>query len=131
MQTHKTIARMTREAGTALAVLALYVLVLLAPLHQAAGLQRDLGKLGYEPVMSWSVCAPLGDTSPGDKDVPTAIKCPATGTGKSPSLAILPTASALAAPSASMLVAHADLSAPDMAILPDHVGQSRAPPGTV
>ena len=35
-----------REMGTALAVLAVYVLVLLAPLHQAAGLQRDLSQLG-------------------------------------------------------------------------------------
>lgn len=44
-----------REAATAVAVLALYVLVLLAPLHQAAGLQRDLNALGYTSLDTWSI----------------------------------------------------------------------------
>ena len=70
----------TREVGTALAVLAVYVLVLLAPLHQAAGLQRDLSQLGYESQWSLSVCASVGEA--GDPDTPTAIKCPLASAGK-------------------------------------------------
>lgn len=73
-------AHMFREAGAALAVLALYVLVLLAPLHQAAGLQRDLSQVGYESQWSWSVCSSLGEDS--DTDTSLAIKCPLANAGK-------------------------------------------------
>jgi hypothetical protein len=45
-----------RELSAALAVLAIYALVLLAPLHQAAGLQQDLAERGYGSADSWSVC---------------------------------------------------------------------------
>jgi len=76
-----------RETGTALAVLAVYVLVLLAPLHQAAGLQRDLSQIGYESQWSWSVCTSVSQA--GDPDTPTAIKCPLASAGKF-DVAILP-----------------------------------------
>ena len=79
-----------REMGTALAVLAVYVLVLLAPLHQAAGLQRDLSQLGYESPWSLSVCASVGET--GDPDTPSPIKCPLTNAGKSETAGLLPPA---------------------------------------
>jgi len=71
---------MFREAGTVLAVLAIYVLTLLAPLHQSADLQRDLGKLGYQTTAQWLLCAAFDQDR--EPDSPVAVKCPATGVGK-------------------------------------------------
>jgi hypothetical protein len=79
---------MFRDAGAALAVLAIYVLTLLAPLHQAADLQRDLGKLGYETTSLWSLCTGLGPA--GESDRPSVAKCPAMGVAKQDMLAVLP-----------------------------------------
>jgi hypothetical protein len=70
---------MVKEVGAAFAVLALYILVLLAPLHQAAGLQRDLAELGYATLDTWSVCAPLEQDR---QDGETVAKCAAAGIGK-------------------------------------------------
>ena len=58
---------MTRELGAAFAVLALYVLVLLAPLHQAAGLQRDLAALGHPAWDQFSICTSLSRADPGER----------------------------------------------------------------
>lgn len=68
------------ETGRALALLGLYILLLLAPLHQAAGLQRDLAALGYETAGAWSICAPLAERGDGDT-APLIVKCPALGLG--------------------------------------------------
>lgn len=115
-----------RDAGTVFAVLALYLLVLLAPLHQAAGLQRDLAQLGYESSLSWSVCTSLAER--GDQSAPILAKCPAAGIGKSEPVG----------PNASAVLA--DVSRPaspviyerDAAVLAfraaAHPGQPRAPP---
>ena len=70
---------MAREIGAAVAVLALYMLVLLAPLHQAAGLQRDLADLGYASLDTWSICEPLAN-EPGEGEA--VAKCAAVGIGK-------------------------------------------------
>lgn len=80
-----------RETVTALALLSIYMLVLLAPLHQAAGLQRDLAKLGYTPLDSWSICSALAP--PAEDGKPDAVvKCAAAGIGKNELAAIhLPT----------------------------------------
>lgn len=79
-----------REAGTALAVIAVYILVLLLPLHQAAGLQRDLSALGYETVGAWSICQ---QAAPDRNDqAPTAVKCPAAGATKHHLAAVIPPA---------------------------------------
>lgn len=82
---------LTREFGTVFAVLAIYVVTLLAPLHHAAGLQRDFAALGYETYGGWSVCAQLsqeGDTKPVEI---VQAKCPASGIGKNELAGILPT----------------------------------------
>lgn len=117
-----------RELGATLAMLSLYVLVLLAPLHQAAGLQRDLAGMGYETLAAWSICDSLAAE---DRDVPRtapAIKCPAAGLGK-PGFALPVSASVdLAPPSLADIVAYARHTAPDIWRLPEHFGQSRAPP---
>jgi len=70
-----------REMATAVAVLAIYILVLLAPLHQAAGLQRDLAELGYTALDSWSICSPLAPQNEDGKP-PVVVKCPAASVGK-------------------------------------------------
>lgn len=123
--------RYAREIGTALAVLAIYVLTLLLPLHQAAGLQRDLDALGYATLDSWSVCQPLVVDEDGKPDEATAVNCPATGVGKYELAVALPPTLVIAPPTTADAIAFA---APETATpwhLPDHVGQSRAPPVTV
>lgn len=74
------LSSIAREVSTAVAVLAIYLLVLLAPLHQTAGLQRDLDALGYASLDMWSVCAPLTVDQTDEK--PDVIKCPMTGIAK-------------------------------------------------
>ncbi|KFC61340.1 hypothetical protein FF80_04131 [Devosia sp. LC5] len=71
---------MAREFGTALAVLALYLLTILAPLHQVRASQLDFARLGYETTTTGWVLCTANDTS-GDNDV-TIAKCPAAGIGK-------------------------------------------------
>ena len=70
-----------REAGAAFAVLASYVLTLLTPLHQAAASQRGFAELGYETVGVWSICTATAEAR-SDSEIPAAVKCPVTGTGK-------------------------------------------------
>ncbi|HUH75966.1 MAG TPA: hypothetical protein VLZ53_01230 [Devosia sp.] len=78
---------MSRELGTALAVLAIYVLTLLVPLHQARASQLHFDQLGYAgPVSSWVNCLsaePVGS----DHDAPLMAKCPAAGLGQNGLLA--------------------------------------------
>lgn len=77
-RTHSTIIR---ETGVALAALAIWMLCLLAPLHQSAGTLRDMAKAGVDISGAWSVCVTLaeGDVDP-DRSVPD---CPAQGVSKS------------------------------------------------
>lgn len=74
-------AGIVREVGTVCAVLAIYVLTLLAPIHHARASQVVFEKLGYESSEgSWVFCTPAGPTGQ-DRDLALA-KCPATGIGK-------------------------------------------------
>lgn len=118
---------LVRETGTALAVLAIHLLTLLLPLHQAAGLQRDLAKLGFEAHLEWSICGPAAAGDRGQQD-PTALKCPAAGIAKHEFAAIVPTTLHVLAPVAVDAVRHAHADVAHNAIRPDHFGQSRAPP---
>lgn len=68
-----------REIGAALAVVTIYMLVLLMPLHQAAGLQRDLAGLGFENLETWSICSSIAQD---DGQPVAAVKCAAAGIGK-------------------------------------------------
>ena len=73
---------MTREIGTAFAVLAIYLLTILAPLHHARASQLAFEELGYATLDSgWVLCSEADDGSSEDRDVSVA-KCPATGIGK-------------------------------------------------
>lgn len=70
-----------REIGTAFAVLAVYLLTVLAPLHHARASQLAFEELGYAASeASWVLCTPAGVESE-DRDALVA-KCPATGVGK-------------------------------------------------
>jgi invasion protein IalB len=71
---------MLREAGAAFAVLAIFVLTILTPLHQSAALQRDMAKLGHETAGAWSICTAINEAD-DDDDLPTALKCPVAGIG--------------------------------------------------
>ena len=83
---------MTREIGTAFAVLAIYLLTILAPLHHARASQMALQELGYSTLESgWVLCSAV-ETGDEDRDVLIA-KCPAAGIGKPdvlpPALAVI------------------------------------------
>lgn len=76
-----TMRTMSREIGTALAVLAIYLLTVLAPIHQARASQLAFEELGYATTQSgWVFCTPSGTTGQ-DRDI-TVSKCPAAGVGK-------------------------------------------------
>lgn len=129
MHRHRRI--MTREMGTAFAVLAIYVLTLLMPLHQAAGLQRDFNALGYATLDSWSVCASLAQDSKGEPADAAALTCPVTGTAKQQLAAVLPPVLAIEPPSHAEIIRFTEASGTALPGLPRHIGQSRAPPATV
>ena len=117
-----------RETGTALAVLALYALMLLLPLHQAAAQQRDLNALGYSTLSSWSVCALLATDEHGEPAEAAALTCLALGVAKHIALIDAPPpphVGVVAVALAADIWFAVDVPASP---LPDHVGQSRAPP---
>ncbi|MBU1304385.1 MAG: hypothetical protein KKF33_02545 [Alphaproteobacteria bacterium] len=77
---------MRRQIGTALAVLAIYLLTILAPMHQARASQLAFEALGYSTIQSgWALCASSENTG-HDGDVSLA-KCPAAGIGKPAAIA--------------------------------------------
>ncbi len=83
---------MVREIGTAFAVLAIYLLTILAPLHQARASQLAFQELGYSTLETgWVLCTPF--ESSGENPRLTVSKCPAAGIGKheaiAPSLATI------------------------------------------
>src|SRR5690606_8935080 len=120
--------RLMREAGTAFAVLAIYVLTLLLPLHHAAGLQRDFNALGYSNLSAWSVCAALAQDE--NEQPAAALTCPATSVGKQQLAVLPPPVLLIGPPGTAELVTYADNAPIAAASRPDHVGQSRAPPVT-
>ena len=71
---------MFREIGTAFAVLALYLLMILTPLHQARATQVDLAALGYQTIETgWVLCSADTDRT----ETKTLVsKCPASGISK-------------------------------------------------
>ncbi|MFC3705247.1 hypothetical protein ACFOOL_10815 [Devosia honganensis] len=122
---------LARETGIALAVLAAYVLTLLLPLHQAAGLQRHFDALGFAALDSWSVCTTLNLDGDGDQREAAALSCPATGVAKQQFAALPPPTPSIVKPPAAASLPVARAVQPAISLLPDHVGQSRAPPAAV
>lgn len=122
---------MFREAGLAGALLAIYVLTLLLPLHQAAGLQRDFNALGYSTLGSWSVCQSLSQDQDGAPREAAALTCPATGVAKHEFAALLPPSLVIASPIGALVDRYTQVLVHIGSERPDHVGQSRAPPVAV
>jgi hypothetical protein len=118
-----------REIGTALAVLAIYLLTMLAPLHHARASQLAFEQLGYATTQtSWVLCTPAGIDGE-DRDTPIA-KCPATGVGKAEF--VLPVFDALVVRHETALAAPRLTSSP--VFLPRFIappGGPRAPPVSV
>lgn len=77
-----------REIGMALAVLSIWLLSLLAPMHQISRLIGELSEAGIVTVTDWSLCVPL-DLDGDGPDGPVSL-CPAQGIGKSDLLAPAP-----------------------------------------
>ena len=120
-----------REISRAVAVLAVYVLVLLAPLHQGAGLQHDLAKLGYSAPFTWSICAAALPGDGGDSSS-VGITCPIAGIGKQDIVATEPGSVELDGILRTAVgVSYPDSPAPPRSTVARHVGQARAPPGIV
>lgn len=74
------------EIGTALAVLALYLLTILAPLHEARASQLAFKQLGYTTLQTgWVLCS---STQSSGSDSDRAVsKCPLAGVGKPAAIA--------------------------------------------
>lgn len=121
---------LTREIGTALAVLAIYVLTLLMPLHEAAAQQRDLNALGYSTVVTWSVCTQLAQDENGAPSEAAALSCPAVGVAKHQLAMAMPPVLDLAPAITVEPVVYPTLTSPLLHLPPDHFGQSRAPPAS-
>jgi hypothetical protein len=108
-----------REIGTALAVLAIYLLTVLAPLHHARASQLAFEELGYTiSQSSWVLCSSAEDA--GDQDDVSVAKCPALGIGKAETG--LPTPHAM--PAAYGIA----LAAPLLTISPASLPRAIAPP---
>ncbi|MFE3838565.1 hypothetical protein [Pseudogemmobacter sonorensis] len=70
----------SRETGMALAMLAMWLFALLAPLHQTSGLMREMARIGQGPVVGWTFCLTGPEAAESDHALPL---CPAQGIGKS------------------------------------------------
>lgn len=120
---------MMREIGTALAVLAIWLMSLLVPMHQVSRLIGELAEAGIVTVTDWSLCVPL-DLDGDDPDGQQTL-CPAQGIGKN-DLAIMPDTTLLAIvfPLAGSLFLP---SPPERfwARVQSDTGQPRAPPAPV
>ena len=115
--------------GTVLAVLAIYVFTLLAPLHHAAATQRDFAALGYAALSDWSVCVPLSeDHGHGSSQALGLVKCAAASVGKDEAVVPpLPVPVGAIERSAEPIL-YGRLAADAPSAIAPHMGQARAPP---
>jgi hypothetical protein len=118
----------SREIGTAFAVLALYLLTILTPLHQARATQLDFAALGYQTIETgWVLCSADTDHDEGKALV---SKCPAAGIAKQYLLAPTPAVIALGAAAPVLPIAYADLSPHRTAPRLNPSASPRAPPAS-
>lgn len=116
-----------KEVGTAFAVLAMYFLLLLAPWHQAASLQRDLADLGYASSVTVDICGPAAMAGEQEQHS-DSLKCAVAGIGKFDFVLVEPGSIALRQPDDVLIVSYSiDATRAHAAVAP-HVGQARAPP---
>lgn len=70
-----------KDAGAAIAVLSIYLLTLLIPLHQANATQAGFAELGYAATDAWVLCQTPADADGGTDGADVAI-CDLTGVNK-------------------------------------------------
>jgi hypothetical protein len=117
---------MIREIGTAFAVLGLYLLTILAPLHQARATQLDFAALGYQTIQTgWVLCSAETERSEGKSLIG---KCPAAGIAKqqlaAPTAAVIAFGRSMPALAVAYPVLHQQLAAPRL----NPSAPPRAPP---
>lgn len=113
--------------GAAFAVVAIYLLTLLVPLHQAAGLQRDLAAIGFKAAPGWSICTSLAENKDGNTS-PIPFKCAASGIAKNELAVIEPAIVHVGLVRVGESVFYAPLPVGEAAPLTPHAAQARAPP---
>lgn len=115
MTRNRTLSTLLRETGLAFALLAVWMLSLLAPLHQTSGVLRAFAETGHVLPGGWSICVTLAQ----DENGPAApvTMCPAQAIGKAD----------LGLPPAPVVVAVLAAS-PQPAYRPDPVVWGGAPP---
>jgi hypothetical protein len=116
-----------REIGTAFAVLAIYLLTILAPLHHARATQLDFEVLGFETLQTgWALCSP--GTAGDDEDKSLLSKCPASGIGKQDLIEPTPASIDIGIPAFVSAAIHVDheISGPALRLNPS--APPRAPP---
>ncbi|WP_246018438.1 hypothetical protein [Pelagibacterium montanilacus] len=118
---------LVRECSAAVAVLAVYVLTLLVPLHQAQATQDAFEVLGFEPLSGWSLCL-AGETESPSPGGPQPV-CPVAGVGKTGMA--LPDLVAIPGPLAVVLrIGQPVLALAPIAPAPHGTPPARAPPET-
>lgn len=126
MARHRISTAILRETGLAIAMFAVWMLALLAPLHQTAGLLHAMARAGHVLPAGWSICVTLAQDEDGPQ-APVPV-CPAQALAKSgvalPPLPVAVPGPALRAPE-RLAVLHPALTPPQAPRLP---GQPRAPP---
>lgn len=120
-----TLHLILRESAFALAVLALWLLSLLAPLHQSSNLLRELAQAGVNTGGAWTLC--IASDLASDPDG-TVQLCPAQSIGKADPLAAPPQrAAAMISTLPGESLTFAPRHAP-RALAPPQAWQARAPP---
>ena len=114
-----------REVGAAVAVLAIYLLVLLAPWHQASALQHDLAELGYASAATLDICGPAEKHG---EDRSAEFTCHVAGIDKFEFAAIIPPAPTFLAPRAAKGTVRPAEPVLALAVRVTRVGEARAPP---
>jgi hypothetical protein len=120
---------MVKEIGTAFAVLAIYLLTILAPLHQARASQLSFQDLGYSTIETgWVLCTPLEQ---GDSKPSPVSKCPATGIGKQDMALPAPATILLPVIRTALTAPHALPQEPEPFLYSSGPLGARAPPASV
>lgn len=119
-----------REIGTAFAVLAIYLLTILSPLHHARASQVDFERLGYTTTQSsWVLCSQAGDSR--DDGGLLVAKCPAAGVAKTDFLPPAPVVLSVERIGVALVAPRPDTTQAFIPAIAAPPGGPRAPPALV
>ncbi|WDR06797.1 hypothetical protein PSQ90_04920 [Devosia rhodophyticola] len=118
--------RIVKEVGTALAVLAIYLLIVLMPMHQSRASQLELDALGYATLApSWALC---GAPDKNDGTDTRLTKCPIAGVAKQSMATDNAPVLSLGSNIAVLPVIYRSVPGPFRPTIPDHDAPARGPP---